>query len=65
MQKKRIIALIIVIGLTGCVEVPLLNLGNESRIKVREEVKMYDIEELQSMKYKQLTPMRLLGRPLP
>ncbi len=57
MQKKRIIALIIVIGLTGCVEVPLLNLGNESRIKVREEVKTYDIEELQSMKYKQLTPI--------
>jgi S1-C subfamily serine protease len=59
MQKKRmrIVAFVIVIGFTGCVEIPLLTLDNESRIKLREEVKTFNIEELQSMKYKQLAPI--------
>jgi outer membrane protein len=59
MQKKwmRIVTSIIVIGLTGCVETPLLNLDSESRMKVREEVKTYNIEELQNMKYRQLAPI--------
>ena len=58
-QKARtaIVTFIILAGLTGCVETPLVNLDDESRIKVRDEVKTYNIEELQSMKYKWLTPI--------
>ena len=55
----RIVAFIIVIGLTGCVETPLLNLDNETRIKAREEGKTYNIEELQSMKSSSFRQLRV------
>lgn len=57
----RTIPFVIVIGLTGCVETPLVNLDNESRLRVREEVRIYDLEELQSVKYKQLASVEGLS----
>jgi S1-C subfamily serine protease len=56
MCKETLISTVvaILIGFTGCVETPRINLDNESRLKLREEVRTYNIEELQSMKYKHL-----------